>query len=180
MNNLFNIFDEKSPRRFEILVKIIKYAGASQNAHILVPHLGKTDGWISAWNLNGAQQRELYSAIYSMLSREGSEETELQLEFLIKLLTTFNGDSNEAKGSVKNEAATLIVKIAQSDSIYEFDDYLSLEAVEQLKEDSKFACMHELLQIMAKGTVKDLVEFDGKNGSFVNNTFGMSPLSDTV
>mmetsp|Transcript_18011 Transcript_18011/g.50801 ORF Transcript_18011/g.50801 Transcript_18011/m.50801 type:complete len:401 (+) Transcript_18011:76-1278(+) len=175
MTSMFNTYGENATLSFLIFLGILTYATAARYAGTVVAELSKIDTWGGKWALAAEQERArgIYLAAHKLLETLHGQQTK-SLAYLMKYLRTFDDAKGNDLAVCKEEAVAAACKALVLPSVYEIDTYLSVSAIAQLKEDPKYASLHDLLHIFAEGNMANFKTFEEKNGDYVTKTFNLN------
>lgn len=165
--NLYNALDYGSAPRFSVFLRVVDFAAASKQMHLMVPYFKDAASWVDAWGLTTEQSRDLFHTIASALRASG--DSEQAHGFLLKFLETFEGASAGEMGDerVKTAARDAAVGFIKSATLSKNARVLSLAAVAALKGDATYGRLHELLSIFAVGTLSEYRAFSAGNMDYL-------------
>ncbi|KAJ3177630.1 hypothetical protein HDU87_004383 [Geranomyces variabilis] len=161
LSNLYNSFDATFSGRYEVFTAIVAVAGKADEMEIVVPQLAALDSWIAEWGVTGNKSRALYLLISEQLEKSENFKREAY-EFLLKYLSTFDGDS-KAAAAAKDHALRAIKSAISIPTVLAFDELHKLDAVQALKSTKNF----ELLTIFLEGSLKQYHDFVKANPKFI-------------
>ncbi|KAJ3145771.1 hypothetical protein HDU86_000638 [Geranomyces michiganensis] len=162
LSNLYNSFDATNPVRYDIFVAIVTYAAQADEVEIVVPQLAAIDSWIAEWGVTADKSRALYLLISEKLGETENFKREAY-EFLLKYLSTFDGDA-KAAAAAKDHALRAIMSAISIPTVLAFDELHKLAAVQALKSTKHF----ELLTIFLEGSLKQYQDFVKANPKFIS------------
>jgi translation initiation factor 3 subunit M len=150
LSNLFNILPVESPLRHQVFLAIVEFAKSSGNIHLLVSQLKRLPQWLGEWGLDGAAQRDVYTKISEVLSQSG--DSQASYDYLVKAVASVSGT-----GAAASPLAAKLVKLALvSEHIYEFDELLALDAVQELRKSE--ASLFKLLEVISVGDYQQYLQ----------------------
>jgi len=161
MASIYNILGGNGTARYSTLMAIIEYASSAGKAELalVAPQCAAIDIMVSEWGSDLAQTRQLYTAIYTAASKHGN--TADAHAFRIKFLKSFQGQS--ATPDALAQACIAVGEVLGNPNVFQFDDYVELDAIKALKNDSANANVHALLELFSCSDLKAFIEFYSKN-----------------
>lgn len=143
LSNLFNILPVESPLRHQVFLAIVDFADSSNNIHLLVSQLKRLPQWLNEWGLDATSQRDMFTKISDVLIKDGDSES--SFDYLVKAVASVSG-----AGSASSPLAAKLVRLALvSEHIYQFDQLLALDAVQELQKSEPD--LFKLVQVISSG-----------------------------
>jgi len=168
ITNLYNVLTVDFKDRYSVFTALVTYAAAAGQFNLLQGCLKNFDP--AAWSLDMTETR----AVYKLLAQATQDCDSVALRstsqsYVIKLLSTYENDAKGNISEAKDVAArgvvgaikTAVNSFTQNESLIEF------AAVKQLKGDSKYGKLYELLQVFSTGKVGDFTQFHKANGKYL-------------
>jgi len=161
MASIYNILGGKGGARYSTMLAIIQYASSAGKAELaqVAPQCAGIDGMLSEWGSDVAKTRELYTAIYTAAAKHGNSAD--AHAFRLKFLNSFQGQP--ATPDALAQACIAVGEVIGNPSVFQFDDYLELDAVKALKNDAANASVYALLELFSSGDLKAFKEYYSKN-----------------
>ncbi|KAF9430182.1 hypothetical protein BGZ76_000940 [Entomortierella beljakovae] len=156
LSNVFNILPANSPLRLSVFSAIVDLAVASDDMDLVLPQLQYVPAWISEWNVEINAERTLLLTLADRLKETGY--TSQSLEFLLKYLTSFNGNASELD-SQKSHAKRAIAESIALPDVLNFENLLKVDAIQHLKSES----IYGLFSVFLSGNVQDYRAFISKS-----------------
>jgi len=158
---LFNLVDEASPLRFDVLVTVLSYSLATNQAARLTTYLENVTSWSAQWKLDSKQEGKLLELAAQMSAQAGDADNAQHYTFqFLKIV------DKEVKGNEYEEAASRLalasLRFSSSGTrkaAYEYDSVMQLAAVQALANSKQHKALHTLLKIFASGTVAEFNAF---------------------
>lgn len=171
---LFNLLDETSELRHEVLVKIFTFTLETEQAALLVTHLSHVETWAEQWKLANTERAALLKFATDLCRQANAVEKKQQ--FLYKFLKAKNDEVSD----LIEEAAELVLAVMTYTNppqktcqpCYEYDAVSKLTAVQALGENAKYSGLFKILNIFASGTVPDFIALT-KETPEVASDFGL-------
>jgi len=157
--------------RYALFCKLLKYATATRQFELIMPHLKHIQGWLAEWGSDLSQEREVYHLLYELLNQEGKGKE--AHTHLLKYLNTFETASTSELDSVKALASKALVEVVCLPDVYTLEDYLDMKTSKHLKSDAEYGSLYTLCTIFSSGSLKEYNEFVAKNSGFFGK-FGIS------
>lgn len=162
---LFNLLDEASSLRFGLLVTLLGYALATNQAALLTGFLQNIAAWSALWKLDSKQEGKLLELAAQLCAQAGDADQAQHYTF--QFLKTVD---NEVKGNEFEEAASKLalaaVRYSSSGTrkpAFEYDSVMQLAAVQALAKSKQHQPLHALLTIFSTGTVAEYKAFAKAN-----------------
>jgi translation initiation factor 3 subunit M len=169
LNNFYNMTAGNSTSQYELFEEIVKFAHASNNTAVLLPHFNQIDQIVQQLGLDTKQQQKLFKLIQNTF--QDLKESQLAFDFLLKYLRTVKADglSGDERKAFKHEAATAVIEALKLDTLYEFEDLAAMPAIQLLKgsDDTTQAKLYELLQLFVSEQLDAYNTFHQKNTDFL-------------
>ncbi|KAJ3015817.1 hypothetical protein HKX48_004374 [Thoreauomyces humboldtii] len=159
LSNLYNSLESNSAVRYDIFGAIINVAGTSGELEIITPQLASVDSLLAEWGVGVSEKRVLYLTLSKTLEADFKLES---YEFLLKYLSTFDGDAKAAAGA-KNQAVAAIKAAVAIPAVLDFEELFKLAAVQTLKSTKHF----DLLKVFLDGSLAQYKDFTKANPKFV-------------
>lgn len=163
VTNLYNMLPVRTAGQLEVLLLVIRYSAQAKLVAMLSSFFAGVDDWMKGWDLSVANKRRLYLLISETLGKEG-KAVESQ-KFLMKYLTTFDEASASELAEVKPAAVRGCIGAVKAPivSFTEQHNLLGMAAVAQLKDDPKYAGVHQLLHIFSVEKLEEYMAFHEKH-----------------
>lgn len=149
---LYNsVADDNHEKRFALLMSTITLASSLNMVRNIVDTvLPKMETFIRVWNLKLADKRRAYQVCYKAL--KSAKISDKAFAFNAKLLTLYNGATEEELATVQEETVDIIVHAVRLPKLYRFDTLLELDAVKrfQLLAQSEYKLLFELINIFVR------------------------------
>lgn len=97
----------------------------------LTPTLAKAELFLDVWSPSKQDRRRFYETVTEAFA-ESNNETQA-FEFHVKLLETFNGESEQVLTQVESSAVKACKEAIRQPRLYRFDELLDLDAIQRLK-----------------------------------------------
>ncbi len=160
LTSLFNLLS-RFPVRCQVFTLLLNYAVKTGNVPSISSYLINIDVHVNTWSAvpSNEELQSLYLLTYQALA--SISETAGAQNSLLKYLAIFTNESlASAKDldSVKEQAANAVIgtieaPLEQSHRV-DYSGILSYPAVQQLKDDGKYANMYNLLKVFSNGDVE--------------------------
>ncbi|KAI1321041.1 hypothetical protein EDD11_008622 [Mortierella claussenii] len=148
LSNIFNTLAANSALRLNAFTSIVDLAVASDDMDLVLPQLQYVSSWINEWGVDIEAERALLLTLSDRLKESGNPYQ--SLEFLLKYLTSFNGD-NAQLDAQKAHATRAIVDSISLPEVLNFENLLKIDAVQHIKSEKAY----ELLSVFMSGNVQD-------------------------
>lgn len=162
--NLYNLM-QKTDLKLFLLLQVIQYASGTGQLDPLVETFTEAEEWCKKWGLSTTQQRDLFLTIAQSLDTAGYAD-EAQ-DFLIRFLSTFQGESPEVLRTVRDQARAAAVGYIKAPVVSQYSNLPALDAAQALKDDPEYAPVHTLLDIFASRQVADFRAFADEQGGLL-------------
>ncbi|KAF9195131.1 hypothetical protein BGZ51_004558 [Haplosporangium sp. Z 767] len=159
LSNIFNTLPANSPLRLSVFTAIVDLAVASDDMDLVLPQLQYVPSWISEWGVGADAERALLLTLSDRLKESGNQYQ--SLEFLLKLLTSFNGSSE--LDAQKANATRAIVESLALPEVLNFENLLKIDAIQHLKSEK----VYELLSVFMSGNVQDYRTLVAKHAGLI-------------
>ena len=152
MASIYNILGGNGTARYSTLVAMIKYAASAGKAELAMvsPAAAALDGMVAEWGCDVAKTRELYSTIFEAASKHGNAGD--AHAFRLKYLQTFQGQ--KATPEALTQASIAVGEVVGNPDVLQFDEYMDLDAIKALKDDSTHALVYAVLDLFSKDELK--------------------------
>ncbi|KAI0974453.1 hypothetical protein F4678DRAFT_376523 [Xylaria arbuscula] len=162
LTTIFNMLKPDDELRFNVFMAILRFLKQHGMFENLKPYLKSLDEWLSAWETDLEDQRQVYEAIAETAREAGDINTSYQ--YILKALRTFED------GEVKSESAQKIALRALKSALlsptqYDFQDLLNVPCVQALSE--AHPVYFELLTVFAEKDLEDYNQFREEHEGFV-------------
>ncbi|EQC27187.1 hypothetical protein SDRG_14990 [Saprolegnia diclina VS20] len=151
---VFNSLPAANALRFETLVNIINYAGATNQVHLIKSYLNDMDALVAG--VAPANLQSVYLSIADLLEKEVDGQHQ-SLLFLEKYLNLFESEKDVSKAKPAAIRAAVAVIKAPVEAFVAHVELLHLKAVQQLKGADK---IYDLLEIFTSKSLADYVAFE--------------------
>jgi translation initiation factor 3 subunit M len=161
---LYNLMENEVAIRFALFCKLLRYATATKQFDLMVPHLKHIAGWLVEWRADLNQEREIYHLLYELMAQEGkSKEAHTHL---LKYLGTFENAPTSELDSVKALACKALVEVVCLPDVYTLEDYLDMKTSKHLKNDGEYGSLWTLCTIFSSGSLAEFDAFVKANSGF--------------
>ena len=158
----------ENKERYEVFLALIQYAAKAGKLNLLHSSMKSFDPAI--WGLDLEETR----AVYKLLAQATQDSDSVAMKatsqsYVLKLLSTYENDTNGNIGEAKDAAAKGIVgaiKTAVS-SFTKNESLIQFAAVKQLQGDSTYGRLYDLLQVFSTGKVGDYIQFHEQHGAYL-------------
>jgi translation initiation factor 3 subunit M len=157
---LFNQILTTSPKVM-LLKTILRYASDSNLSSLVTEFYERIEGWIVTFDINKEDQRELLLLIATTL--ESNEKISDSLEFLVKYLDTYKGET--FPDSVQAIATTAVVNAIKAPvASFKYRTLLESSLSSQELGSQHLADLVELLSVLCTGTLQEYNTFEANRG----------------
>lgn len=126
--NLYNaVGDTTKPEKLAVLQAVIRFAASTRQTELLAPLFASAGSWQARWGLTDAQARSLFLLASSALEKAG--DSEAAQVFLIRFLTTFEGDAGAIDDAVLQHAKQAAVGFVKAPAVSQRSALAQLSAV---------------------------------------------------
>lgn len=170
LTHVFNAVDERGSK-LALLAAAISYASTSKQLDQLAPFLAGAATWQRDWQLTDVEARTLWLLLSDAYGKAGDGHA--AQAFLIRYLSTFEAEAaagslsaaalEEAKAHAKEAALGYI----RAPALSQRSALAHLAVVRALKDDARYAKLHELLTIFATQGLPEYAAFHAANGPLV-------------
>ncbi|KAL3136201.1 hypothetical protein ABBQ32_007215 [Trebouxia sp. C0010 RCD-2024] len=161
LTELYNVADDAKTQH--ILLRLaIAYATKANLANLLGPVIkNRVEDWIKDWRLTPAESRDLYLDTAALLRTNKRRKTATKdaYKLTLRCLSTFNDATPEELASVKETAAQAVSEFIRSPDLFQFDLFES-PTITQLKGDSQYDHLYQLLEIILNGNLQGYGSYD--------------------
>ena len=166
MASIYNLLAGKKSARFTTLLAMINYASSAGKAELaqVLPKAEALDGVMSEWESDAANIRQLYSVLYEAAGKHSMGEEAHWLR--IKFLKTLQGQKCDA--AALEQASLAVGEAIANPKVFQFDDYLELDAIKALKADASHAPVYALLDLFSKDDLAAFNTFCGSNAAVLS------------
>jgi hypothetical protein len=166
MASIYNLLAGKKGARFTTLLAMINYASSAGKAELaqVLPKAEALDGIMSEWEPDAAKIRQLYSVLYEAAGKHSMGEEAHWLR--IKFLKTLQGQKCDA--AALEQASLAVGEAIANPKVFQFDDYLELDAIKALKADASHAPVYALLDLFSKDDLAAFNTFCGSNAAVLS------------
>jgi len=161
---LYNLMENECVIRYNLFCKLLKYATATRQFELIMPHLKHIQGWFVEWGATLSQEREVYQLLYELLNQEGKAKE--AHAHLLKYLNTFESASTSELDGVKALASKALVEVVCLPDVYTLEDYLDMKTSKHLKNDAEYGSLYTLCTIFSSGSLSEFNDFVAKNSAF--------------
>ena len=166
MASIYNLLAGKKGARFTTLHAMINYASSAGKAELaqVLPKAEALDGVMSEWESDAAKIRQLYSVLYEAAGKHSMRDEAHWLR--IKFLKTLQGQKCDA--AALEQASLAVGEAIANPKVFQFDDYLELDAIKALKADASHAPVYALLDLFSKDDLAAFNTFCGSNAAVLS------------
>jgi len=162
LNNIYSNLEVNDPLRYDVYRTIVDFSAKNDYMNVILNHLVKLDLWLKTWGSTAEQKRELFLTLRKLLNESGNSME--AYECLFKYLLTFeNADANTLNSS-KDNAREAIKDAINNESIFNFEELLKLNAIQNLSSEPCF----ELAKIFLAGNINDYDAFVKSHNNIIN------------
>ena len=140
---------------------MLSYAIKTNQAKLVSHFESKVPGWMSSWNLNDGEQRELAHVVADTLFAD--DQSSRALFFLTHYLSTLPSGEGYSQQSVNIATKAVVTAIRAPVSLYREKNNLYQTVVSHTISDSSLLKLLDLLRIFCMGRVEDYVNFRNDN-----------------
>ncbi|DBB15616.1 TPA: hypothetical protein ACH3X3_003828 [Trebouxia sp. C0006] len=161
LTELYNVAEDAKTQHM-LLQQAIAYATKANLANLLGPVIkNRIEEWIKDWRLSPADSRDLYLDTAALLRTNKRRKTAAKdaYKLTLRCLSTFDDSSPEDVASVKGVAAQAVSEFIRSPDLFQFDLFES-PTITQLKGDSEYGHLYQLLEIILNGNLSGYESFD--------------------
>uniref|UniRef100_A0A6U5BEW8 Eukaryotic translation initiation factor 3 subunit M n=1 Tax=Hemiselmis andersenii TaxID=464988 RepID=A0A6U5BEW8_HEMAN len=165
LSTVYNVLGGNGMARYNTFLAMVKFAAAAgeQELQSLTQECEGLEDKVAEWGVPVAKTRELCTAIFTAMDAHKNKEGSHL--YRRKFLSTFQGTKDAAQA--KKEAAQVVVDAIGDATVFLFDDYMQLDAVQALKGDAEFGKLHELLLIFASDSLAAYNKFASGSGPYI-------------
>ncbi|KAH9296227.1 hypothetical protein KI387_039815 [Taxus chinensis] len=164
--NLYNMLDNPYSK-FLVYKRALKLAANGRVADLIIPSFKKMDTFLKEWNIAKSDQRELFLTISNIL-KDNKGSAKDSYSFLIKCLSTFDGEDAYTLSEAKEESVRAIIEFVKAPDMFQCD-LLDMAAVAQLEKDGKYALVYRLLHIFLTQRLDTYLEFQTANSALLKS-----------
>ena len=162
LTTIFNILPPDNDTRYHVFLAILRVVRGSSSFENLRPQLKNIDNWVTQWETDEEDQRELYLSIASTAEEAG--ENEQSYLYLLRSLRTISSDEVSS-----DEARSISIRALKSalsqPTHFDFQDLTTLDTIQALsKSDPIF---FELLEIFNAELLEDYDDFKDEHEGWV-------------
>ncbi|KAK5735299.1 hypothetical protein LTR17_008306 [Elasticomyces elasticus] len=160
LGTLFNTLDADDDVRFHVLLSIVELLKRTGNYEHIRPQLQNLDAWLAEWEMEPAEERQLFRILSECASTSG--EPEESYMYLLKAVRTLQSEptSQQARDLSLNALKTAL----QSEKHFDFQDLTTLSSIQALRESDE--TWSDLLELFVDQTYEDLQDFKDGNNTF--------------
>jgi len=166
MASIYNLLAGKAGVRFTTLLAMINYASSAGKAELVqvLPKAEALDGIMSEWEADAVKIRQLYTALYEAAGKHGMGKEAHALR--IKFLKTLQGQKCDA--AALEQASLAVGEAIANPTVFQFDEYLELDAIKALKADASHAPVYALLDLFSKDDLAAFNAFSTSNAAVLS------------
>jgi hypothetical protein len=154
--SVFNLL-HSTKSKFEVMKGLLSYAIKTNQANLVSHFESKVIGWISSWNLNDAERRELFLLMADTLAARGDSSRELF--FLAQYLSSFASGETYAQQSIDVATRAVLTAVKAPVSSFKEKHALYQTLASHNSSDATLLKLIDLLRIMCVGKVEDYLNF---------------------
>lgn len=161
LTELYNVADDGRTQHM-LLRQAISYAVKANLANLLGPVIkNRVEEWIKEWRLNPQESRDLYLETAALLRANKRRKAAAKdaYKLTLRCLSTFDDASSQDVASVKDTAAQAVTEFIRSPDLFQFDLFES-PTIKQLKGDSQYGHLYQLLEIVLNGNLQAYDSYD--------------------
>lgn len=161
---LYNsVSEQNSDKRFSLLMSTITLsASLGMVGNIVDTILPKVDAFLRQWDVQLEGKRRMYKVCYNAL--KSADMLDKAFTFNVKLLTLFNGSSEDELKSIEDETIDVIVQAIRLPKLYRFDTLLELDAVNRLQNmEQDYKLLYKLICIFVRDDLAVFRQFREKH-----------------
>lgn len=158
LTTIFNVLPLASESRYHVflaILKVLKSISSPQSFDALIPQLeSNIPNWLSAWQLDDEDARNLYLAIADVANTTGNED--LAYSYMLKALEAISPDSVSEDDALELAKRTLRTALINP-SVTDFTPLTASDAIQAVrKSDSN---LFDLLEIFSSDDYSSYVDF---------------------
>lgn len=162
LTTIFNILAADNKTRYHIFNTILRLVRGCSAFENLQPQLKNLDYWVSKWQIEAGEQRQLYTSIANVAEEAGY--TEQSYLYLLRALCTIPVDEVTSEDS--RALSIRALKSALSDpSHFNFQDLAVVDAVQALRKSDP--TYFELLEVFNADLLDDLNDFKDEHDDWL-------------
>jgi translation initiation factor 3 subunit M len=162
---LYNLMSANAACSSYIAKELLKYATENGHVNLISQGILTIVSQVEAGGAAKEDVRDVMFAGHLALEDYGSADEAQQL--LVRYLATFEGESAESMGAIKERAAKGVVGAIKVPFVSftgsERSRVSTFSSVKQLKDDATYAPLYRLLTIFMEGSYADYMEFLGEH-----------------
>lgn len=166
---MFNLLEPTNTLRKNVFMVLSQFALDTNNAHACTGQLKHISNWTKQWQLNEAEEAELYLLVSKVCEQAG--EAIVSQDYLVKYLNTISASTDtKIRESGKEHAQRAVVAAIKSFDVnpmehpqYDCDRIRNIPAVSCLEKDKKYSATYALLHTFACDTVGEYLELVKKH-----------------
>lgn len=162
LTTIFNILAVDSKTRYHLFNTILRLVRGCSSFETLQPQLKNLDDWVSKWQIEAGEQRQLYTSIANVAEEAGyTEESYL---YLLRALCTIPVDEVASEDSRALSIRTLKSALSHP-SHFDFQDLAVVDAVQALRKSDP--TYFELLEVFNADLLDDLNDFKDEHDDWL-------------
>eukprot|EP00276_Gloeochaete_wittrockiana_P013297 CAMPEP_0184331950 /NCGR_PEP_ID=MMETSP1089-20130417/1235_1 /TAXON_ID=38269 ORGANISM="Gloeochaete wittrockiana, Strain SAG46.84" /NCGR_SAMPLE_ID=MMETSP1089 /ASSEMBLY_ACC=CAM_ASM_000445 /LENGTH=396 /DNA_ID=CAMNT_0026655129 /DNA_START=83 /DNA_END=1273 /DNA_ORIENTATION=+ len=167
--HFYNIGELENEHRFKVLKTILRIILEADSVSLLARQIiQKVQSLKSQLNLSPVQLKEL-NELFFLISDKLEPKSNASFAKLVTLLKELD-DSQVQLPEIVDYARQIIVRSIQTPEVYQFDQILSLKAIQQLKAVKETEKLFELLEIFGSKGIDALQQFVDQNAAISEET----------
>ena len=165
LTTIFNVLPEASDTRYHIFLAILHVVRASNNFDTLRPQLKNLDLWLSLWEIDEEDQRDLFLQL-SDAAAKASDQDE-SYAYLLRALRTIPADQAAAESS--HDLALRALKAALNHpNHFTFQDLLATDAIQALRKSEPD--WYDFLELFNAELLDDYNDFLDSHDGFLESS----------
>lgn len=167
--HFYNIGELENEHRFKVLKTILRIILEADSVSLLARQIiQKVQSLKSQLNLSPVQLKEL-NELFFLISDKLEPKSNASFAKLVTLLKELD-DSQAQLPEIVDYARQIVIRSIQTPEVYQFDQILSLKAIQQLKAVKETEKLFELLEIFGSKGIDALQQFVDQNAAISEET----------
>lgn len=162
LTTIFNILAADNKTRYHLFHTILRLVRGSSSFENLQPQLKNLDHWISKWQIEAGEQRQLYTSIADVAEEAG--HTEESYLYLLRALCTIPVDEVTSEDSRALSIRTLKSALSHP-SHFNFQDLAVVDAIQALRKSDP--TYFELMEVFNADILDDLNDFKDEHDDWL-------------
>lgn len=164
---LYNIFDQKDKKRYEVFVKLLKFLEENNAVVAILSNIKSIQKVSEKWNITNEQRINIYKHCIEILV--SNDETLSAYDLILKTISLVGSDKDKIEQNEELVKKGITIAL-QHPKIVNFDVLYTLPAVKLLTESKKADKLYELLHIFTYDALNEYSEWESKNKAFLESS----------